>query len=737
MTDNLNRRDFIKVLTGGSATLFCIPLPVRGHSATAAPAPVSDDWSVYINIHRDNTISMISPVMEMGQFMRTTGPMILAEEMDLDWSSITISREIPTLLKRGEDGGITYDHAPIGVGGSQAVKQNWVYMRKAGATVRRMLVEEAASRWQVDPDRLATEKNFVYDQGKSRRLSYGELAEAASQRRVNPEKVKLKSKDQYRIVGRDKGTVDIHDLVTGKPVFGIDEEYPGALQAVIERAPAIGAEILTYNKQAALDVPGVQAVIEIERNDDESWPEGRAQIVAAGIAVLADNLWSAMQGRKALNAKWKNNSAYAALDSEAEIKQFYQQVTGDADAELTRDDGDVKKAFADADIVLDQIYEKPLLAHACMEPLNCIVDIRKSDSTVIVGHQWPHAAAAEIERITGIDATNVEIKSKRMGGGFGRRGSSDFLREAIMLAHKAKRPVKITWMREDDSQRDFFGAAAVMRIRASLKDGKPTAWHHRQAHTRVKAEAKCFPAEVIKNFRVENIKSDSITPVGTWRGPKQLQWAFAAESMLDELAYAAERDPLAFRLDLMKPHKAHKFDYWAADVLDSGRMAKCYEAAASMANWSKARPAGTGLGIAGHFTFGSYVAFVIEVTVTDKNELRLNKAWGAIDCGFAVNPNHVRAQMEGGFIDGLNAALFNKGIIKDGEVQTRNFDTLRWMRARHAPREIEVEIIKNDHEPTGVGEPPTAPAPAALTNAIFAACGKRIRKLPIADNFTL
>lgn len=735
MTGALDRRDFIKILAAGSATLFAIPLPLRGISATATASPVSTDWCVYVSINGNNTVSMISPVMEMGQFMRTTGPMILAEEMDLDWSSITVSREIPTLLKRGEDGGITYDHAPIGVGGSQAVRKNWDYMRNAGATVRRMLVEEAASRWRVDPDRLATEKNFVHDRENSRRLSYGELAAAASQRRVNPEKVKLKSKDQYHIVGKDKGTVDIHDIVTGKPLFGIDEEYPGALQAVIERAPAIGAEILTYDKQAALAVPGVRAVIEIERNEDESWPEGRAQIVAAGIAVLADDLWSAMQGRKALNAKWKNNSVYATLDSEAEIRRFYQQVTGDAEAELTRNDGDVENAFAEADIVLDQIYEKPLLAHACMEPLNCIVDIRASDATVIVGHQWPHAAAAEVERITGIDAARVEVRSKRMGGGFGRRGAIDNLREAIMLGHKAKLPLKVTWTREDDSQRDFFGAAAVMRIRASLKNGKPSAWYHRQAHTRVTAEAKCFPAEVIKNFRVENIKSNSNIPVGTWRGPRQLQWAFAAESMLDELAYAARRDPLAFRLDLMKPHKAHAFDYWAADTLDSGRMAKCYEVAASMADWSKVRPAGTGLGIAGHFTFGSYVAFVIEVTVTDKNELQLNKAWGAIDCGFAVNPNHVRAQMEGGFIDGLNAALFNKGIIKDGEVQTRNFDTLRWMRMQHAPRDIEVAIIENEFEPTGAGEPPTAPAPAALTNAIFAACGKRIRKLPIADNF--
>ncbi len=737
MTGTLNRRDFIKVLTAGGATLFGIPLPLRGVSATTVPRSVSADWCVYVSILDDNTVSMISPVMEMGQFMRTTGPMILAEEMDLDWSLISVSRDIPTLLKRSEDGGITYDHAPIGVGGSQAVRKNWDYMRKAGATVRRMLVEEAASRWQVEPDGLATEKNFVYDRAYSRRFSYGELAAAASQRRVNPDKVKLKNKAEYRIVGRDKGTVDIHALITGKPVFGIDEEYPDALQAVIERAPAIGAEILTYDKKAALAVPGVRAVIEIERNEDESWPEGRAQIVAAGIAVLAGNLWSAMQGRKALNAKWRNKSVYATLDSESEIQQFYEQVKGDVEAELTRNDGDVEKAFADADIVLDHIYEKPLLAHACMEPLNCVVDIREKDATIVVGHQWPHAAAAEVERITGIDAAKVEVRSKRMGGGFGRRGATDFLREAIMLGHKAKRPLKVTWTREDDTRRDFFGAAAVMRIRASLKNGKPTGWYHRQAHTRVKAEAKCFPAEVIKNFRVENIKSNSHIPVGTWRGPRQLQWAFAAESMLDELAYAAKRDPLEFRLELMKPHKAHPFDYWAAEVLDSGRMAKCYEVAASMAEWSRARPADTGLGIAGHFTFGSYVAFVIEVTVTGKNELRLNNAWGAIDCGFAVNPNHVRAQMEGGFIDGLNAALFNKATIKEGEVQTRNFDTLRWMRLQHAPRGIEVAIIENDREPTGAGEPPTAPAPAALTNAIFAACGRRIRKLPIADNFVL
>lgn len=733
---SVNRRTFLKAsVSAAGALLVTIPLPPRSLSAATRAAEATPSWCVYLTLHPDNTAELMSPVMEMGQFMRTTGPMILADEMDLDWALVTVTRDEPVLMKRNDKGELAYRYGQASTGGSQTVRNNWDYMRQAGATVRCMLIQEAAARWQVPVETLVTRDSFVIDPAGDRRLSYGELGAKAAARRVRPEQIKLKQRSEYRIMGKDAGVADIRDIVMGRPLFGIDEEYPNALQAVIERAPALHAEIASYNRDAVLAMPGIRHIIELPRKIEDHWPGGDAQVLAAGIAVLADSLWAAMQGRKALQAQWKNP---AADDSTLQIQEFHRQVASDGAANKLIDRGDVDAAFATADLVLDHTYEKPLFAHACMEPFNCIADIRSDGATVITGHQGPHSVAREVENITGIDGLKVKVISKRMGGGFGRRGDVDFVREAVTLSHRIKQPVKVTWMREDEIQRDFFDAAAVMRVRVALKDKRIVGWHHRQAQTRGRPEGReYFPANVVSNYRVEQFASTSNIPCGPWRAPTMLQWAFATESMLDELAYAAGEDPLAFRLQWLQPHKEYPIENWAARTIHSGRMAACYEAAARLADWQRPRPKGTGLGIAGQFTFGSYAACVLEVSVSEANELKLLRAWGAIDCGFAINPNHIRSQMEGGFVDGLNAALFNDIRVSEGRVVNDNFGSLRWIRLREAPLAIEVAIIDSGYDPTGVGEPPLAPAGAALANAIFAACGKRVRRMPIADSFKI
>lgn len=732
---HLDRRSFLKAsVSAAGALLISIPLPPRS-SLAARTAGASPSWCVYLTLHPDNSAELMSPVMEMGQFMRTTGPMILADEMDLDWALVTVTRDEPVRMIRNDKGEVGYEYGQSAAGGSQTVRNNWDYMRRAGATVRRMLMEEAAARWQVSADTLTTRDSFVIDPNRDRRLSYGELAGKAASRQVQPEQIKLKQRADYRIMGKDAGVVDVRDIVMGRPLFAIDEDYPSALQAVIERAPALNAEIAGYNKDAVLAIPGVRHIIELPRKVEDHWPGGDAQVLAAGIAVLADSLWAAMQGRKALQAQWKNA---ATDDSNQQIQEFHRLVAGNGVADKLVDDGDVDAAFATADLVLDHTYEKPLFAHACMEPHNCIADVRRDGATIIVGHQVPHTVAREVELIAGLDALKVKVISKRMGGGFGRRGELDFIREAVTLSHRIKAPVKVTWTREDEIQRDFFDAAAVMRVRAAVKDKRITAWQHRQAQTRGRPEASdYFPAKVVSNYRVEQFPSTSNILVGPWRAPTMLQWAFATESMLDELAHATGQDPLAFRLQWLQPYQEYSINNWAAKSIHSGRMAKCYEAAARLADWNRPRPRGTGLGIAGHFTFGTYAACVLEVSVSDTDELKILRAWGAIDCGFAINPNHIRSQMEGGFVDGLNAALFNDVRVSEGRVVNDNFNTLRWMRLREAPMSIEVEIIDSGYDPTGVGEPPLAPAGAALANAIFAACGKRVRRMPIADTFKI
>ncbi len=734
----LTRRSFIAASVSAGSVLFTIPMLSRVASANGRnAASEAQQWSLYVAVHPDNSVTMISPIMDMGQFMRTTGPMILADEMDLDWSLISFSRDIPVHMKRDEKGEVAYAHAQIGTGGSYAVRNNWDYLRKSGATVRQMLVEEAAARWRVGAASLRTENSFVIDPQSGRRASYGSLAAKAAAREVDVSKIVLKDKSQYRIMGRQIPIIDAREMVTGKPLYGIDEEYPNALQAVIDRAPALGATIESYDKDAALAVPGVRHLVEIEPQFGDHWPEGQAQIVSAGIAVVADSLWSAMKGRRALNTRWKNASELAREDSELQQQAFHRQVASKDEALLLQNDGDIEAAFASADVVLDRTYEKPLWAHAFMEPLSVIVDIGRDSAKVIVGHQFPHRAAVEIERVTGIDALKVQIIAKRMGGGFGRRAENDFLREAAVLGHKLGKPVKITWTREDDLQNDWFDNAAVMRVRAGLKNGKIVAWHHRQAQTRGEPEYVVFPAGLVPNYRAERFASTSNIRVGAWRAPFQLQWAFAAESMIDELAHAAGQDPLQFRLQLMQPYQARPVKHWSSTEIHSGRMAKCYEAVAEMAQWDRKRPPGTGLGIAGHFTFGTYAACIVEVKMSERNELEIQRAWGAIDCGFAINPNHIKSQMEGGFVDGFNAVLFNRALVRDGQVQNKNFDTLRWIRMRESPREIQIRIIDSGYPPTGVGEPPVAPAGAALVNAVFAASGKRIRRLPLADSIVI
>ncbi|PCK09834.1 MAG: hypothetical protein COA42_01915 [Alteromonadaceae bacterium] len=744
-----SRRAFLKSSVYMGAWVLSIQLPSQAQATSKAraktqvnlkPSPCNQDWCIYVQINADNSVTLNSPIMDMGQYMRTTGPMILAEEMDLDWRLIDFTPAQPIALARNDKNDVIHAYADINTGGSMAVHNNWDYLRKAGARAKQMLIQEAAARWDIPTSQIRCKNNFVFDSKSKRQFSYGELAEKASSQQVPDDSFKLKDSKDYTLIGTAKHNIDLLDIVTGKPIYGLDADIEGALQVVVDRAPAIGAEIASYDKKAALAINGVSDVIESPRHDVNHWLNGpeKIQVIAAGVAVVADTLWAAMKGKRALKTQWKTGEGFKNQDSEAQIKSFYQTIADDkAPAQLSKNDGDVDKGLAEADFVLEQYYEKPLLAHACMEPFNCSVELKKDSATVITGNQFPHQIATIVEEVSGIDALKVSIHALRMGGGFGRKVEGDYVREAVVLAHKIKKPIKVTWNRENEIERDMFGSACVARVRAGIKNGKLHAWHHRQSQNKGGAQDNNYPQALVPHYKSEICHSSSDIPMGAWRGPMHLQWAFAVESMYDELAEKLSLDPLQFRMNLLKDLGETPYHGYGPSISDARRMAACYQAAAKMADWDKKRPPGTALGIAGHMTHGSYCAFVQEVSVSKDKQLTLGTAYGAIDCGIAINPNHIRAQMEGGYIDGLNAALFNKITFEDSRVVNNNFDKLRWIKMKEAPITVESHIIKSDLSPTGVGEPPTAPAAAALANAIYAASGQRIRRLPISESISI
>lgn len=732
----LSRRRFLQLSASATGTLLMtVSIPPMA-LASSKDNPTDNKlnlWSIYLTINPDNTVVIESPVQDMGQHMKTTGPMMIAEELDADWDLVTCVAG-KTHIKK-VDKNYAYQHADMSTGGSHAVKNNWQYLREAGAVAKNSLMLAAAAVWGCKLDALYAEKSFIYLKGSDKKLSYGQLGAAAAKIPLPtgpiPVTIPLKNRKDYKIFGTDVTTVDIDDMITGKPLFGLDMSMDNMLHAVIERCPHYQGKVKSVDDAAALKVPGVLKTIAIAPLMNK---RGTQKELSAGIAIVANSLWAAMKARRLLKVEW-DKGPFANESDELLMADFKRFCHSKDPGDILIEEGDVALGLANADKVFDQTYQTSHLAHACMEPFNAIVSAQKNQAMVITGHQNPVSVATSVGEILNIDPLNVDVRTARMGGGFGRRYQDDFVMEAALIAKHFDQPVKVTWSREDEVSQDYFGQAVCARLQVGVnREGKIDTWHLRQGQVIGSIRYGCFPHGLVDNFKVHRYNAGGGTPIGAWRGPGHLQHAFISESMIDEVAHALKEDPLDYRLKMLKPDKEIEYLGWGADIISSKRMAICYQTAAKMADWGKKRPPGIGLGIAGHFTFGSYAAFVVEVdtnTLSSVGQMRITKAWGAIDCGLPLNTNHIRNQMQGGFIDGLNAALFNEVKIAEGKVVNTNFDTLNWMRMADSPNDIEVEIIKNDYEPTGVGEPPTAPAAAALANAIFAATGQRLRSLPL------
>ncbi len=741
MAATLTRRDFLKIsatATGGlmvSGPLLTACSP--GEEAAKRPTGPGQ-LGFFVRIDPDNTVTIGAPNPEMGQGVKTSLPMLVAEELDIDWQQVRVE-QMPLGIKRDEEGNMAWEHVPQGVGGSWSVREMWQPLREAGAKARQMLLLAASAEWGVPIANLQTDAGHVVNDDRIR-LSYGELAAAAAALPVPEEAPPLKDPKDFNIIGNPIATVDGEEIVTGKAIYGIDAKVPGMKYAVIARCPSFDGGIKLLDDTRARQVPGVSDVITLAGPQ----PGEPYTMLACGVAVVADSTWAAIKGREALELEWQQGP-HERESTETFERESLEALEGEG--QIVNDDGDFRAAAASAARLLEGVYHMPYLAHATMEPQNCIVHVREDSCDVIGPMQMPASASRMVHQATGIDRLKINVEVTRLGGGFGRRLTADYAVEAALVSKAIGGPVKVQWTREDDMRWDFFRPASLHQMQAAISEsGELVGWSQRVAsaskyyrrpdmpetdYWKSEIYIDDFPRHFVPNVHHEYFSMRSGAPRGSWRAPTPYPAAFVAQSFVDEVAHELGVDPLEFRLQLLGAARDVDYASHGGPSYSTGRLANVLRLAAEKAGWKESLPEGHGRGIAAHFTFGSYVAEVVDVAVSAGGKLEVLRVVGAIDCGIAVNPGGIRAQMEGGINDALSTALREKITVRNGRVVQANFDDYPLMRIADAPREIDVHIVPSDAPPSGVGEPPVPPLAPALTNAIFAATGHRIRRLPI------
>ena len=707
---NLSRRGFLKtgaVAGGGLVLGFHLP---QSSQAAQATQPSTFAPNAFLRIGTDDSITVMANHSEMGQGVYTSLPMVIAEELDADWSKVRVEAAPAAPI---------YNHTVFGIqmtGGSTSTWSEWDRFRNAGATARAMLIAAAARTWNVDAASCRTEEGHVIHDASQRRQSYGRLAEAASVLPA-PEKVTLKDPKDFKLIGKPTKRLDTPDKTNGKAIFGIDVKVPNMLVAVVARPPVFGGKMTSFDGAKAKAVPGVRHVIAIDR----------------GVAVVADGYWPALKGREALEITW-DDGPLASLDSRTQREQ-YAALAGRPGA-VARKEGDVAAAMASAAKKPEAVYELPYLAHAMMEPLNCVADVRPDGCDVWTGTQFQTVDHAAAVQITGLKPEQVKVHTTLLGGGFGRRAvvDSHFVAEAVQVSKALKTPVKVIWSREDDIRGGFYRPVAYHAISGGLDAaGNPVAWQHRIVCQSFMVGTP-FEAFMVKNgvdetavegafdlpYAIPNLLVDyQMAPGGAptlwWRSVGHSHTAFVVETFLDELAHAGGKDPYELRRVLLAKHPRHK---------------AALELAAEKAGWGRPLPPGRGRGIAVHESFGSFVAQVAEVSVSKDGVPKVHRVVCAIDCGPVVNPDTIAAQMEGGIVFGLTAALYGEISFEKGRVKQRNFHDYPMLRMNEMPV-VETHIVPSTEKMGGVGETAVPPIAPAVANAIFAVTGKRIRRLPI------
>jgi len=694
MTDkNTSRRTFLKLTAAAGGSLLI------GFDLTACARSGGADGSLHlggnafspnswIHLAPDDSVTLIFAASELGQGAMTTLPLVLAEELEADWSKVKV---VPAPVNPDFNNPLTGRQQ---TGGSTAVRGYFELLRHVGANTRELLIAAAAQSWGVAAAECRARNSEVFHDGGGRRVRYGALLAQAA-KLTPPSNARLKDPEDFHLIGKFVTRLDAPAKVDGSAVFGQDVRMPGLLTALVARCPVFGGRLRSHDAARARAVAGVRHVVAI----------------SSGLAVVADNFWAAQRGRAALSVDWDFGTK-TRLNSAA-IESRLRAAVGRV-GEATRDDGDVVKALGQSTHVIEGLYETPYLAHACMEPMNCTAHVRAGGCDVWVPTQAQTDAQATAARITGLAKSAVNVHTTCIGGGFGRRLKQDFVVEAVELSKAVDAPVKVLWTREDDMRHDFYRPANCVRLRAALDArGRPSAWWQRVAGPRPALGGVDIPY-AIPNLRVETVEDDSGVPTGPWRSVGASQNAFSVECFIDELAHAAGRDPLEYRLQLLA---------------DAPRHRAALKLAAETAGWGRRLPAGRGHGIAVYHSFAGWVAHVVEVSVVN-GAIRVHRVVSAVDCGLAVNPDGVRAQTESAIVFGLTAALKGEITLKDGRVAQGNFDDYPLLRIGEIPK-IEVHLVQNAEPPGGVGEPGVPPIAPAVANAVFAATGKRLRRLPL------
>jgi isoquinoline 1-oxidoreductase beta subunit len=745
--ENVSRRRFLKGVFGAGALVLAVRYipPVLGQGQVTDGQTEADRATLHANlfvgIQRDGTVYIVAHRSEMGTVIRTSLPLVLADELDADWKRVKIDQAIGD-RRYGDQN----------TDGSRSIRSFFDIMRECGAAGRWMLVQAAALQWNVPASECSTEPHAVVHKVTGRRLGYGELASEAAPLTVpKKEQLQLKKPSEWRYIGKGMASVDLEKLCTGKAMFGMDARVDGMVYASIEHPPVFGGKVKSLDDRETLKVAGVHQTVGI----DAFKPPAAFQPLG-GVAVIAENTWAAFQGRKKLKITWDNgpNESYDSVEYKKELRE-----TAHKPGKLIRSVGDSDKAFPTTN-VFEADYYVPLLAHAPMEPLVALAEFKDGKVTAWAPTQNPQAVQAIVSSELGIPKEDVICNVTLLGGGFGRKSKPDYVAEAAVLSKKLSRPVKVVWTREDDIKFDYYNAVAAMYLKAAVDEkGKPTAWLQRSVFppiTSIYDVSQVYgdPPHLaqgwtelpydLPNMRIENGPAQAHVRIGWLRSVANIYHAFGVQCFTDELAHRANRDPVEYLLDLIGPPRTLDFTNvqypnYGADYKtypwETGRLRQVIEMAAEKSGWAKKKSGkGHGFGFAAHRSFLTYVATVVEVEVSDDGEIHIPRVDTAIDAGLVVNPEVTRAQFEGAAVFGTSIVRSGEITAKNGVIQQSNFDDYPVARINEVPVQTNVYITESSAPPAGVGEPGVPPFVAAFCNAIFAATGKRVRDLPLASN---